>query len=290
MLNLEYSQNIYTMKRILLPTDFSENSLLAINYALRAYKGIKCTFYLLHTYTPTIYQTEYLLGSPGLIGLGDVMQETSTIKLERLKNNLEKQYSNPKHAFVIRAAFNSLLEEIATLTESEKIDLVIMGTNGATGAKEVLFGSNTVHAFKKAKCPVLAIPPKFKYEAPQKILFPADFEISYSKDLLESLLLIARQHNSQINIMHVSSGNALNIVQQENKKQLEKILVNIAQFHDVPDNEILVAVNEFQSNKRINLLVMIQNKHTFLERLFIEPVIKKIGYHLTIPFLVIPQS
>ncbi|WKX76899.1 universal stress protein [Zobellia laminariae] len=72
------------MKRILLPTDFSDNSFEAIRYALLVFKEIECTFFLLHTYTPPVYQTEYLIGSSGQLGLGDVMRETSQTQLEQL--------------------------------------------------------------------------------------------------------------------------------------------------------------------------------------------------------------
>ena len=278
------------MKKILLPTDFSDNSFEAIRYALLVYKDVKCTFYLLHTFNPPVYQTEYLLGSPGQIGLGDVLQETSLLKLEQLKKRLEDQYGNNNHTFIIHTAFNTLLNEITEMTQSENIDMIVMGTTGATGAKEILFGSNTVNVIKKSKCPVIAIPPKFEYEAPIEILFPTDFEISYPKKEMEPLLLIARQHKSRINVLHVRKTIELNIVQKENKKQLDRLLVNMAIFHSVADNEIIPAVNKFQEKIKFNLLVMIQNKHSFIEKLFIEPVIKKIGFHITIPFLVIPQK
>lgn len=277
------------MKRILLPTDFSDNSLKAINYALKMFKNIKCKFYLVHTYMPPVYNMEYLMGSPGLIGLGDIMQETSMTQLEELKNRLEKEYHNPEHNLVVHTAFNTLVNEVMETVESEGIHLVVMGTKGATGAEEILFGTNTVHVIKKAHCPVLAIPPNFEYENPLKILFPTDFEIEFNMERLAPLLEIADEHGSQINVLHVSTGYELTPEQEKQKKGLEKILGTKALFHDVPDNEIINAINGFQAKEKINLLVMVQNKHTFMERLFIEPVIKKIGFHVTIPFLVIPQ-
>jgi nucleotide-binding universal stress UspA family protein len=277
------------MTRILLPTDFSTNSFKAIEYALKVYKDIKCTFYLVHTYNPPIYQTEYLLGSPGLIGLGDVMKETSMTKIEGFKKKIETKYPNPKHTIKIHTVFNTLISEILEMTLAENIDLIVMGTKGATGAQEILFGSNTVHVIKSAKCPVIAVPDTFEYEAPKEILFPTDFEIAYPKKEIERLLQVVRQHKSQINIMHVESGNGLTILQKEHKNQLEKLLVNTSIFHEMPDNEIIAAVNDFQLKRRINLLVMIQNKHTFFEKLFMEPVIKKIGFHINVPFMVIPQ-
>jgi nucleotide-binding universal stress UspA family protein len=277
------------MKRILLPTDFSDYSVQAIGYALMILKNVNCKFYLMHTYMPPVYNAEYLVGSPGLIGLGDIMQETSLTQLENLKSRLKKENDNPQHSFVVHTAFNTLLGEVMDTVASEGIDLIVMGTKGATGAEEILFGTNTVHVIKKAKCPVLVVPPNFEYENPLEILFPTDFEIAYKKEGLNPLLKIADEHGSQINVLHVSTGNELTPYQEKQKKRLEKILGNKALFHDVPNNEIIDAINAFQANEKINLLVMVQNKHTFIERLFIEPVIKKIGFHVTIPFMVIPQ-
>ncbi|NNE76787.1 MAG: universal stress protein, partial [Pricia sp.] len=194
------------MTRILLPTDFSDNAFEAIKYALLVYKDVECTFYLMHTYTAPIYHTEYLLGSPGQIGLGDVLQESSMTQLEKLKSRLEDLYKNPKHTFMVHTAFNTLLGEVAETVEAENIDLIVMGTKGATGAKEILFGTNTVHVIKKAKCPVIAVPPKFEYEAPKEILFPTDFEIEYKKEKIAPLQAISDQHKSRINVIHVRTG------------------------------------------------------------------------------------
>lgn len=277
------------MTRILLPTDFSDNAFEAIRYALLVYKDVKCTFYLVHTYTAPMYHTEYLIGSPGQIGLGDILHDSSMTQLEDLKNRLEKEYKNPKHTFMVHTAFNTLLDEISETVEAENIDLVVMGTKGATGAKEIFLGTNTVHVIKKAKCPVIAVPPHFEYEAPKEILFPTDYEIEYVKENLSGLIAIEELHKSRINVMHVRAGYDLNVKQEKHREQLEKLLGGSSLFHEVPDNSIIAAVNEFQIKVKINLLVMVQNKHTFLERLFIEPIIKKIGFHVTVPFMVIPQ-
>lgn len=277
------------MTRILLPTDFSENALTAIRYALTLYKDLKCTFFLLNSYMPPVYHTEYLMGSPAQIGLGDIVQQNSQDNLEALKDTLEKEFNNPLHTFIIHSALNVLSSEITRTVEAEQIDIIVMGTQGASGAKEILLGTNTVHVIKNAKCPVLVIPSGFEYEAPEQILFPNDFEVWLDKNSLAQLLKITKSHVSQVNVMHVYTGNELNTTQQKNKEQLAKVLSESGFFHEVPSNEVIAAINEFQIKQKTNLLVMIQNKHTFFERLFIEPVIKKIGFHVTVPFLVIPQ-
>ena len=277
------------MKRILLPTDFSDNAFEAIEYALLIFKDIECTFFLLHTYAPQIYQTDFLLGSPSLIDLADVMENTSQTRLEQLKSLLETQFENKKHIFLIRTAFNTLLNQVTEIIETENVDLVVMGTKGATGAKEILFGTHTVHVIKNARCAVLAVPPHFEYEAPKEILFPTDYEVAYDRKMILPLLTLAKEHRSRINVMHVSTEADLTSSQKEHQRILENLLGNYALFHLLPQDNIVNAINTFQAKEKINLLVMIQNKHTFLERLFIEPIIRRIGLHLTVPFMVLPQ-
>ncbi|MDC6405214.1 MULTISPECIES: universal stress protein [Maribacter] len=277
------------MTRILLPTDFSDNSYKAISYGVSLFKDTPCTFYLLNTYMPPVYHTEYILGSPGQIGLGDMIREESKNNLKELKEKLETEFKNPLHSFITHSAFNMLTEEVSRMTDAEKIDLVVMGTKGATGAEEILFGTNTVHTIRKSKCPVLAIPKEYNFKPPKSILFPTDYEVSYSEKKISSLLRIANKQDAKIHVMHVFTQLELDSDQNENQNTLKGILGKNGVFHEVQNDEIITAINKFQEHTAVDMLVMIQNKHTFLERLFIEPTIKKIGFHVKVPFMVIPQ-
>ncbi len=278
------------MKKIIIPTDFSDNAYHAFTYASRLFEDEPCTFYLMHTFTPSIYQTEYVLHSPGQIGLGDFYQTDSDERLAEMKERAETQFKNPKHKLYTHSAFNVLVDEILDMVEKEEADLVIMGTQGATGAKEIFLGTHTVHVIKKAKCPVIAIPSEFDYKAPKEILFPTDFEVDYTEKHFSALFNIADLYKSRIEVLHISTGIELTPKQKENKAKLEALIgTRSTRYHDVPSQEIIEGINQFQKTQEVQMLAMIQNKHTFLERLFIEPVIKKIGFHVTIPFMVIPD-
>ncbi len=146
---------------------------------------------------------------------------------------------------------------------------------------------NRINSYRR--CPVIAIPADFQYETPKKILFPTDYEVEYSEEQLKGLLNLSEIHNSSIEVIHISSGYNLTELQLQNKAKLEKILNKTPHlFHNLPNQEIITGINNFQLENKMNMLAMIQNKHTFLESLFIEPVIKKIGFHVSIPFMVIP--
>ncbi|MCM4153477.1 universal stress protein [Arenibacter sp. N53] len=277
------------MKKILIPTDFSDNAYGAISYAVRLLKSENCTFYLLHTYTPAIYQSEYLLHSPGQLGLGDIYRTDSEKRLEELKLKIVASHNNPKHNFITYSAFSVLMEAIDELVERKEIDLIIMGTQGATGAKEIFLGSSTVHTIKRAKCPVLAIPYDYNFEIPKNILFPTDYEIDYSSALLKEVLFISAIHKSTMDIMHVCTSYELNEKEESNKRKLADLLSEAKhKFHELPDQGIIEAINSIQSEQHAQMLVMVKNKHSFLENLFLKPVINQIGFHTTIPFLVLP--
>ena len=280
------------MKKILLPTDFSDNALNAINYALQLFKGDKCTFYLLNTYTPVIYSYDYQMSTAGYLGeVVDVVKQNSTEKLEKLKKQLKNKYKNENHKLVIVSSFNLLTDEIKDLIDKYNLDLIVMGTKGASGAKEILFGSNTIHVIKKSKCPVFAIPDGYFFEKPIEILFPTDYKIDYTEKQLNILKTITKLYKSRVHILNVSPGRDLNEKENANKEKLEKLLSKVKHAsYRVDDQEIPNAINEFQKATYVHLLMMINNKHSFFENLFFKPVINQIGFHLTVPFLVIPAK
>lgn len=279
------------MKKILLPTDFSENSWNAISYALQLFKDDECTFYLLNTYTPIVYHMEYVVLSPSQIGLEDIVKQQAIKGLEDFEKRINDEFGNPNHTLVSQAVFNTLTSEIAEQVKENQVDYVVMGTKGATGAKEVLFGSNTVHVFKQVKCPVLAVPDSFHFEKPNHILFPTDYEIDYKNEQVKPLVELSKKHQTKINVLNVSYGRDLTSEQQKNKATLSTLFKDLNyEFFSVKNQEITQAISDFQSKTPADLLIMINNKHSFFENLFFKSTINQIGFHLNIPFLVIPAK
>jgi nucleotide-binding universal stress UspA family protein len=278
------------MKRILLPTDFSENAWNAIEYALQLFKDEACHFYLLNVYTPVIYRQDYVLADPTQFDLSEDIRETSLQGLAAVEERIEKDFNNPKHSFSQISAFNTLVREIKDLQKGDVMDFIVMGTQGATGAREVLFGSNTVHVIKYAKCPVLAIPSTFKFERPKEILFPSDYNVSFKERHLKPVSEIAGGFGSRVNFLNVSRGYDLTEWQEQNMEILKDHYSKIAHvFHSVRYQSVAEAISDFQLKHRISLLVMLSNKHSFFENIFFRSTINQIGFHINIPFLVIPS-
>lgn len=278
------------MKKVLLPTDFSPNAYNAIDYAVKLFKDEECTFFLLNTFTPILYDTEYILYSSSQPGLEEIYRDNSEKGLNKVKRKLTRTDKNPKHYFEIISSFNLLIEEIQDQVKEKKIDLVVMGTQGATGAQEILMGTNTVQAIKKVKCPILAVPSEYEFSKPENILFPTDYEIDYSSGALKILYEIVQRFSSKLNIMHVLKK-PLTPEQEKAKRELIKQVENMPhQFYSIEKNSVTGAIYDFQDEHATDMLAMINNKHSFFENLLFRPVVNRIGFHIKVPFLVIPSG
>ena len=276
--------------RIAIPTDFSDNAYKAAFFALEMFKGQPCRFYLTHTYTPAFYRAEYLLHSPGQIGLGDFYREKVMKKLRKFQKQLELKASD-SHEFFCHAAFNSLAEELNDMGRKETLDLIIMGTQGATGAKEVLFGTHAVQVLHKATCPVLVIPEEAEVDSLEQVLFPTDYTPDYARLPLNVLFYILGRLGVAMHVLHAYTSQDSEPDRQRARKELEKLLSPYrAEFTETGEMGILQAINTYARKVPIQLLVMVRNEHSFLENLLVTPVIDLIGFHSKIPFMVLPPQ
>lgn len=279
------------MKRILLPTDFSENAFNAISYAVQLYRDIECEFFILHTYSPVSLSAGGLEDTYTALRLQEIEKENVETNLKTIVDRLEKEYNNTNHTFITVSAFNLLISEMKEIIKKNEIDLLVMGTKGATGAKEVFLGTNTMYAIKKLKCPVIAVPSSFKYEKPKEILFPTDYKIKKSNPHLELVRDICEEHISRLHFLNAYYHIPLEEKQKRVKAFLDAFFIDNAHlFHIGEDQDLIEVIEAFENKNKINFLVMVHNKHSFFENILFRPIINKMVYHTNVPFLVIPSE
>ncbi|MDG1572447.1 universal stress protein [Robiginitalea sp. M366] len=277
--------------RIAIPTDFSLPAEKAALYTLELFRDMTCTFFLVHTYTPSFFRAEYLLHSPGQIGLGDFYQQRVLDTLEAFKARLKAKDSNPRHRFMIHAAFNSLDAELHDMVGKEDLDLIAMGTQGATGAKEVLLGTHATLVAHKAGVPVLIIPEQARVAALEEVLFPADYKADYARLPLQVLRTLLQQAGARLHILHTYTPRDQTEAGRQGRQQLEEALKGVdVHWHEQEEDQLVSAINHFARQQPIQLLVLVRNPHTFLENLLVTPLIDQIGFHTRIPLLVLPPA
>ncbi len=276
---------------ILLPTDFSKNSWNAISYAMELFKNIKCNFFILHTYTPSFYRMDYMLGGPLFSAIPDSNVDISLAGLEKTLEDVKKAYKNPKHSYGIISAFNTLTDEINEVTIQKEIDMVVMGTQGATGAKEIFLGTNTVYVLRKALTPVLVIPENYTYKKVEKILLPSDYWTKYKENELSTAILMVKMNQAKLIVLHVKEEYDLTVSQLENKKSLDRILDGLPiTYTELKGGLMPGTILDYVQNNDIDLLMMMNRKHSFVERLLWRQNVDQIGFHVKIPFLVMRDT
>jgi nucleotide-binding universal stress UspA family protein len=275
-------------RKILLPTDFSDNAWSATQYAIDLYSEVECTFYFLNSYAPT-----HSGATGSMTGrLLDVLKENSQRDLNKFKAKAEKGNHNTKHEFEVIASSEDMIPAINRAVQNHGINLVIMGTKGASGVSKYFMGSNTVKIVQNFKfCPILAVPENIEFYIPKHIAFPTDFNRMYEDKEINPILDFADLFNSHIHVLHVNVEENLSDLQERNKKTLQTLLQNFSHtFHWVSKSDTKSdEINDFIKDFKIDVLAMVNYKHSFIEGITKEPIIKKIGFKPIVPFLVIPE-
>lgn len=279
---------VIAMRKILIPTDFSENSMNAIKYATELFKYDHAEIYLLHAFADEVYEEQSRLANKIFEELQQRAHNKIKDSLESFRAKIVAFSPNPKHTIHTIAEFSLLVDSVNDWVEKENIDVVVMGTKGQTADKKITFGSNTLQVIKYVKCPVLAIPEVYGDVHPKNILFPTDYQLPYKRRELKLVSGIAKCFISKVDFLYVSKFPSMSLRQQDNKKFLEaSFCENQISFHHETGADVTKAINVFIIENPIDMLVMVNTRHSYLENILYQSTIEKIGLHIDIPFLVL---
>ncbi len=274
------------MRKILIPTDFSENAMNALKYATELFKYEISEFYIMNTYQEESY-SEVVLPTQGVLDIAtSKISKTSNEQLQIIKKDIITISPNPRHKFHTISANNLLLDEADRIVDQENIDIVVMGTKGKTNDKKLTFGSNTLQVLKYVQCPVLAIPENYAYIQPKHILFPTNFMIPYKRRELKLVCEIAAPFRATIDVLYISVSDKLSRRQQENKEFLkEELCKNTINFKTENSKHLINSIYKYIREKDIDMLVMVNTEHSFLENIVFQSPLDELSLNLDIPFL-----
>ena len=279
------------MKNILVPTDFSDNSWNAIQYALEFFKDTACNFYLLHVTSIS----NYAGGETPIIPTAQVIEKTllkqAKIELQKLLIKIKELYPNTNHTFITLSSYDYFIDAIRNHIDEKNVDFIVMGTKGANGVKRAIIGTNTGDLITKVKCPVLVVPEKANFSIPKEIAFPTDFNIFYQTNILSSISALAKMYDSSIRILHVAKKDEqLTSYQKENQEYLNDYFMDEKHsFHRVTNKKIEAGVQCFVESRDINMIVMIAKNLNLFQQILFKPAVEEISYHTEVPFLVLHE-
>lgn len=189
------------MKKILVPCDFSTPAVNAYRFALDIAAQSKGTIHLLHVIElPVLHDTVIM---PVL----NFEQEL----LKDLKQNAETQFKKIADKYksgdvkvTSTIQFGSVFRVVEDFIKKESIDLVLMGSHGATGAREFLIGSNAEKMVRKSPVPVLVM--KDHYKGPIKnIVFPNTMDTENQEDLVMNVKALQYFFKAHLHLVWINT-------------------------------------------------------------------------------------
>ncbi|WP_138433211.1 universal stress protein [Winogradskyella algicola] len=281
------------MKNVLLPTDFSENSWNAIKYAIHFFDTIECDFYLLHVNSLNNFIPLNESMTYDSYYLEDTYTKPIKNKLRGLLKRISKlNINNKKHKFFTLTDNGFFIETISKTIREKQIDLIVMGTKGATGLKKIILGTNTADVITKVKCNTLAVPENATFVSPKEIAFPTDLNLGYNLNILHPLSEIIDQFNTSVRFLHINKDRTkLTADQEQHKTLLEDYFNNTeSSFHYLSNKKIEDAVQCFVESRDIDLICMVAKNLNYFQQIFFHSRVEKISYHINKPLLVLHEK
>jgi len=279
------------VKSILLPTDFSNNSINAIEYAVSLFKNVPCNFYIINIQKASSFVSDDLMMMSSTATIYQTLISAAKKSIKNIIENIELEHHNELHNFHSIVDYDNFIDGINQICEIKAIDLIIMGTKGASGAEKMLFGSNTVHVMQRCNVHVLAIPNGCKFNGIDRIAFTANNLTIYKDEDLLPLVEIVKLFDSELSVLHLSNEDYLSKSHDNNTAFLDDSFDEIChRFIDVDGKDVFKAVHDYIRTNNIKMLAMMNRKHSFLERLFTKQLVETFGFKIDIPFLVLDKE
>lgn len=273
------------MKTLLVPTDFSHEAGVGVEYAIALATRGDYKLVLLHAFRLDLADLLYT----------QIVTATSSFRSAALRQlivtrNLisTKLSSIPDYIF----EESTLEDAIRKVVKERKIDFIVMGTHGAKGIKKLLIGSHTSGIIRSARCPVLSIPQHTQFKGFKKVVFATNCHHGDISEL-RSLVDLVKLYQAKINILHASRDSDdrfIPIMTAFEKNVRKQIHYPHFTFQVLGGNQPEEALNDYLELEQVDLFAISTRKRLLIERLAGPGISENFSLECRFPLLVFHQA
>ncbi len=263
------------LKKILIPIDFSENSINALRYAAAFAKSSGACIFILHITDPDALEND-LKGNLSPEHLLNLLKDSDY--LSGIKTTAILESGKVSHL---------ILEE----AQKNNVDLIVMGTQGAGSMARNLIGTNTTHVVGKANCPVLAVPAEATFQSIRKVVLAVDLE-HRSDHIIEEIVNLMKGQNAAILLAYAGVDKDGRFEKDlfeltkgiKERTGYERILAKVIHSSEFP-----MSLEAYALEIEADMVIMITHHRGVFESVFDPSQTKLMAYHTHIPLFVIPH-
>jgi nucleotide-binding universal stress UspA family protein len=300
-----------TVRRILVPIDFSPESLKTLLYAKRLAERFKAKLHLVHVVTepPPLLRRQALPSK--------FTQEMAAEAIHRFeKVVMEFSLPSPHRQYTVR--IGAVAHEVSEVARLTRTDFIAIATRGYTGLKRAFLGSTTESVMRNAPCPVLVVREKkdgstqqFARKGPfqfRKILVPLDFSEA-SRLGLEYALGFAQEFHATVVLFHsvFVTGHLLaneyaarhmptliSTQQEFAEAEMEQLRETISRKGGEVETKIAVGspveqIARYVRKAGVDLIITSTHGRSGWRRVFIGSTAERVVRYATCPVLVVPN-
>ena len=270
-----------TIHKILVPIDFSDCAKNAITYAFLVAKRCRASVTMMY-----VHYVPAMVGEIGIEAKTEEIFEDADIQFEELKAYLN--ISSDKVIYDFRVELGVVEESIPKVAKQDGYDLIVTGTHGASGVKEVLFGSNSYSIANRADCPVLIVPETKPLRSFKRFVFAGDYNKMGNRKAFDVLIELSQRFNAELHVLHINEDKQIETSETSNAKVLEQYLKPVNHtYHFALNNDVEEGIHAYVDSREIDMVVMFPRKHSFFERVMDKSWTRRLAFHTRAPLLLL---
>lgn len=267
------------MEKIIVPTDFSENSMKALTFAFDVFQEDSVEFILCHVYDVPRG------GTSTLFMLMEEVRKQAEIDMKELVKLIEEKYGAALPSVSTHVVQGNLEEKIKELAKTVDADLIVMGTKGASGVKEVLLGSNASAMLKSSPVPLFTIPENYSKKRLRKIILSYDGREIRNK-VAKTISDLSKLRKLPIEVVHIRSEDESPI---QNWREVDALFpefsLSLKELYGKSFEEGLLSHQE----ELDGILVLIRREKSFWDQLLNKSNTRKAVLRIDVPILTIAE-
>ncbi len=268
------------MKNILIPTNFTDSSRNATDYALGLYNNQIDRLILLN-----VYQQPHF-GRGIQKSLVHILEQNSTKGLEEDKLRILEKNPELENKIELVPMQGELLSSVKTVLSNEKIDIIIMGSKGDREIVDIFIESETAKVVRNVEAPILVVPPKASFGNLSRITLTTDMKKITNSHVIQEMIDLAQNNKAEINVLHVSQERSPK--SSEIEMMLDQYLKEVQHdFNYIESKDIPMGIYKFITDKNSDLVTAVKRKGrgNLISRLFHQSMSRQIVRHVHQPLL-----
>lgn len=272
--------------KILCPTDFSECSLNAIEYAARLGEKFNAILVLFHVLNREDYQKLSPMDTDGKYQVEFIQEKLKNLQ----KAVMEESLLNGLKGCDIAIREGKIVNGALDFAKEINADLIVAGTEGMNELRTNIIGSRASRLVGQSDRDIIIVPRKVFFKIPRKFVYASDY-IEEDKLAIQKVVEMAGFFDSEIDLVHISSSQkaidkSLHMTMVEEIRpfvRYEKINYVLKAYRD----DLALGLENYLQVAKGDMLVTLSRKKSFFDQIFTKNLSKKMSYFLNKPLWVI---